>query len=123
MKYVCYFCKKEMIQINNYWGCLHTFKKRGKMHVRHFYANFEYSPNWSKILDSYTLGHLMWNFKYKRRTYEMLYQFFPVVPSGRALLYNCNFKGDRDLVTTFEFIPNWTPMNCQDKISKVLAFA
>lgn len=100
----CYFCQKETNKINNYYGCIHNHKK-GTTHVRHFYSDKK-------------LFEVIWTFKYKRCKYEMLYWFSS---TPYAILYRA--AGQRQAITTLRFIPNWTPENCREKMSKVLAFA
>ena len=89
-----------------YFGCMHTYGKHGRMFIRHFYDNDK------------NIYEVIWVFKYKRRNYEMVYWF---KPNSHAVLYR--YKRSRDLVMSFSFIPDWTPENCQEKISKLLAFA
>jgi len=100
----CYFCQKETTRINSYYSCIHH-RKEGTTHVRHFY-------------DDKKLFEVNWTFKYKRRKYEMIYW---VSATPRADLFRA--AGQRQLITTLRFIPNWTPENCREKMSKVLAFA
>lgn len=112
MKYKCYFCQKETTHRDKYYGCMHTHNPRGKiMHVRHFYSNIGGMH--------FTLSQVIWNFKHKRRTYEMMYDFFP---THSAHLYRRS-GGVTKWIASFNFIPEWTPDNCQEKISKVLVFA
>jgi len=112
LKVKCYFCQKEAEKINNYYGCLHFYRKYGKIFVRHLYTKDAETGKPQDLLQ------LLWTFRYKRRTYEMLYMF---LPHHTAALYRC--KSGRELIASFQFIPNWTPENCQEKLSKVLAFA
>jgi hypothetical protein len=112
MKFQCYFCQKETVKHNNYYGCLHSDKKRGHRHVRHFYT--QDSTGKPELME------VLWTFKYKRLTYEMVYWFVPRVFSN---LYVCKPKSYRKIISYFPFTPNWTPDNCKEKLSKVLAFA
>ena len=110
MKYECYFCHEPTMHRGNYYGCVHSHKSRGKMHVRHFYANTGGM--------NFMLHEVIWNFKYKRRNYEMLYKF---TPYPAACLYRR--ANTIQMIARFPFIPTWTPDNCREKINKVLAFA
>lgn len=106
----CYFCGKETIKLNNYYGCVHPYRKHGKIFVRHFFKNGADGK-----LESY---EVTWAFKHKRRSYEMVYWF---TQNPYVVLYR--LKGSRDIVASFRFIPDWTPENCKEKMSKVIAFA
>ena len=112
MKFECHFCKKETIYNGGHYGCLH-----GIMYIKHFYTNTFWVPNRMDEIE-YTFYKLVWNFEYKNHLYEMQYQFSPL---SLARLYRNIYKPQ--LVMSFQFIPDWTPENCQEKLSKVLAFA
>ena len=68
--------------------------------------------------DDKSLYMVIWEFKYKRRKYAMSYWFEPTPTAGlfRALK-------NKETIALFDFLPNWTPDNCQEKISKVLVFS
>lgn len=111
MNFPCYFCQKPTTRYASYHGCVHSGEAIGIIHVRHFYDGPLAKTRTSD------LHEVTWKFKYKRKSYEVVYW----IKTSLCVLYRSGET--RELITLFNFIPDWTPENCQEKLSKVLAFA